>query len=552
MPATIQIAMMDVALTVNELIERANRLFPHKELVTKWPDGSTHRYTYGDAYTRIAQLAHALDVLGIDRGERVASLARNHHRHFELYFGLPCTGRILNMVNIRLPDEHFTYILNDAEDTVLFFDPEFLDKVESHRDEMETVERFVILDETVPETSLEPIVAYEELIDGQPTTYDWPTIDEDEPCTMCYTSGTTGMPKGVEYSHRAIYLHSMVTGHVDANAIGERDDVLLLVPMFHTNGWGIPYAATFTGSKIVFPGPHHDPETVLALIHEEDLNFAAGAVTIWNDVANHLREDPDAHLGSLERILAGAGKIPPSLFPFYRDEHDVIIFTGWGMTEIIAAGTTSKLTSQTEDLPKEDRYSYLAKAGLPAPGITARIRDTHGETVERDGESAGELEVKGPWVADEYHNRPDANEETFTDDGYLRTGDVATWDEYGYVDIVDRTKNVINSGGEWISTLDLENELMAHDAVKEAAVISIPHEKWQERPLAAIVPMDGISIDEDELAAHLRERFPKWWVPDHFVVVDSIPRKGTNKFDKASLRHRLADQGIDAPLFFDE
>ncbi len=543
---------MDVSLTVNELLERAKRLYSHKELVTYWPDGSTSRHDYGDIYTRVERLAHALDDLGVDPGHRVASLARNHHRHFELYFGLPCSGRTLNMVNIRLPDEHFQYILNDAEDEVLFFDPEFLDQVEAHHEALESVEQYVVLDDEVPETDLAPIVAYEDLLADQPASYEWPEIDEEQTATMCYTSGTTGKPKGVEYSHRALYLHSMVTGHVDANAIGERDNILLLVPMFHTNGWGIPFAAAFTGSKLVFPGPNHEADQVLELIHEENVNFAAGAVTIWNDISNHLQRDPQADLGNLKRILAGAGKVSQALYPFFRDEHDVKIFTGWGMTETIAAGTTSKLTSETENLPKDEQYEHLSKAGFPAPGITARIRDQDGNHIDRDGESAGELEVRGPWVADSYHNRPDATEESFTEDGFLKTGDVATWDEYGYIDIIDRTKNVINSGGEWISTLDLENELMAHDTVKEAAVIAMPDDKWQERPLAAIVPKMGHDVTEETLEAHLRERFPKWWVPDHFVVVDTIPRKGTNKFDKVALRDQLQDMDLGIQLYFED
>jgi fatty-acyl-CoA synthase len=451
-------------------------------------------------------------------------------------------------VNVRLPDEHFTHILNDADDRALFFDPEFLNQVEANRGDMESVEQFVVLDDEVPATDLDPIIAYEDLIASHPTAYEWPEIEEDEHCTMCYTSGTTGQPKGVLYSHRAMYLHSMVTGHVDANAIGERDDILLLVPMFHTNGWGIPYAATFTGSKLVFPGSNHDPGTIVDIIQSEELNFAAGAVTLWNDVANYLRENENENLGTLERIIAGAGKVPKALYPFYRDQHDVAVFTGWGMTETIAAGTFSKLTSQTRDLPKEDQFEHLSKAGLPSPGLKAQIRKNDGQFVERDGETAGELEVRAPWVAESYHNRPEANAESFTEDGFLKTGDVATWDEYGYIDIIDRTKNVINSGGEWISSLDLENELTAHEDVKEAAVIAIPHEKWQERPLAAIIPADGEYIDEDSLAAHICDRFPRWWVPDEFLFVESIPRKGTNKLDKTALRNELEELDLDVPF----
>ena len=539
--------MMDEQLTLPKLLARATDLFPDREIVTKRPDGTYHRYTYADAYERICQLAHALDELGIETGERVATVALNHYRHFELYFAPACSGRSIHMCNMRLPDEHLQYIINDAEDRVVFVDPAFIETLEANADAFETVEQYVVLADHVPDTSLSPVVAYEDLLAGHETSYDWPPIDENAECGMCYTSGTTGKPKGVTYSHRGIYLHSLMSGHTDTNAIGQHDTVLPVVPMFHANGWGIPYAATLAGAKQVLPGVHTDPGSVAELIDAEGVTMSAAVPTIWLEMATYLDEHPDVDISNIDRLTVGGAAPPESLIRRYDEQYDAPIIQGWGMTETSPLGTMSTLRKELTDRPPKERYAYRAQAGLPVPGFRTRIIDadtdtddeTEPEEVPADGETMGELQVRAPWVADAYHDRPEANRESFTEDGWLRTGDIATHDAQGYIDIVDRTSDIIKSGGEWISSVELENELMAHEAVREATVIAIDDEKWQERPLACVVAADGHEPSTEDLRRHLAERFPKWWLPDAFETLAEIPRTSTGKFDKMTLREQL-------------
>jgi fatty-acyl-CoA synthase len=533
--------MMDYQLTLDRILDRATDLFPDREIVSVRPDGSRHRYTYADLGDRVNQLANALDDLGVGRGERVATVALNNHRHLELYFGPPCSGRSIHMCNMRLPDEHFQYIVNDAADRVLFVDPAFVEKVEANADAFETVEQYVVLSDAVPDTSLEPVVAYEDLLAEQSTAYEWPDIDEDDECGMCYTSGTTGKPKGVAYSHRGVFLHTLMCGHVDANAVGQADTVLPVVPMFHANGWGIPYASTLVGAKQVLPNVHTDPGPIAELIDEEDVTMSAAVPTIWLEMAEYLDEHPGADISSIDRLTVGGSAPPESLIRRYDEEFDAPIIQGWGMTEMSPLGTLSVLRKEVADAAPETRYAMRAKAGMPVPCVETRIRDDDGAEVAHDGEAFGELQVRGPWITDGYHNRPAANEESFTADGWLKTGDIATRDEQGYVDIVDRTKDVIKSGGEWISSVELENELMAHDAVSEATVIAVDHEKWQERPMACVVLREGHEVDEADLNEFLGERFPAWWLPDRYEIVDEIPRTSTGKFDKKVLRDRFGD-----------
>jgi fatty-acyl-CoA synthase len=531
--------MMGAQLTLDTILDRAVDLFPDRELVTKLPDGSVHRYTYADAYDRICQLAGALDDLGLEAGDRVGVVATNHYRHLELYFGPACSGRSIHMCNMRLPDHHFVHTIDDAEDRVIFVDPGLVEKVEANADELETVEQYVVLDDEVPETDLEPVTDYESLLSGQSTDYEWPDIDEDAEYGMCHTSGTTGLPKGVPYTHRAMYLHSLMCGHTDAIGVGQDDVVLPVVPMFHANGWGTPYAATFVGAKQVFPSVHTDPESIAHLIAEEDVTFSAGVPTIWLEMAEYIDENPEVDISNIDRLTVGGSAPPESLIRKYDEEYDAPIIQGWGMTETSPLGTLSTLRKEVAGLPSDERYAYQAKAGLPVPGMKTRIIDDDGAEVPPDGETMGELQVRSPWVTDRYHDRPDENETAFTDDGYLRTGDIATRDEQGYVDVVDRDKDVIKSGGEWISSVQLENELIAHEAVSEATVIGVDHEKWQERPLACVVVREGAEVTDDELEAHLAETFPSWWLPDEYRFVDEIPKTSTGKFDKKRLRDRF-------------
>jgi fatty-acyl-CoA synthase len=531
--------MMDVQLTLDSLLARAVDLYSDREIVTKTPSGERHRYTYADLDRRVRQLAGALDTLGVERGERVATVAMNNYRHLELYFAPPCTGRSTHMCNPRLPADHFQYIVNDAEDRVLFVDPSLLEVVEANAPALETVETFVVLADEVPETDLDA-VAYEDLLAAESTAYEFPATDENEECGMCYTSGTTGKPKGVAYSHRGVYLHSMASGHVDSNGVSQADTVLPVVPMFHANGWGLPYAATFVGAKQVLPGVHMEPGPIAELIDAEGVTMSAAVPTIWLEMAEYLEENPGTDISNVDRLTVGGSAPPESLIRRYDEEFDAPILQGWGMTEMSPLGTLSVLREELRDADPETQYAYRAKAGMPVPGVELRIVDEDGNRVPKDGETYGELQARGPWVADGYHNRPDATRESFTE-GWLRTGDIATMDEQGYVDIVDRTKDVIKSGGEWISSVDLENELMAHDAVAEASVIGIDHEKWQERPMACVVLREGHEATDGDLRDHLAESFPSWWLPDHYEFVRSIPRTSTGKFDKMALREEFDD-----------
>ncbi|WP_174811862.1 long-chain fatty acid--CoA ligase [Salinadaptatus halalkaliphilus] len=527
---------MGVQLTLDKVIDRAAELFPDRELVTKRPDGSIHRYTYADAHDRICQLAHALDELEVDDDSRVGVVATNHYRHFELYFGPACTGRSFHMCNMRLPDHHFVHTIEDAGDEVIFVDPALVEKVEANADDLESVEQYVVLADEVPETDLEPVTDYESLLAGQPTEYEWPDIDEDTEYGMCHTSGTTGLPKGVTYSHRAMYLHSVMCGHVDANQVSESDVALPIVPMFHANGWGIPYAATFAGAKQVFPSVHTDPESIAHLIADEEVTVSAGVPTIWLEMAEYLDDNPEVDISNIDRLTVGGSAPPESLIRKYDEEYDAPIIQGWGMTETSPLCTLSTLRKEVKALSPEEQYEYRSKAGFPVPGVDIRVIDDDGNEVPHDDETMGELQVRGPWITDGYHNRPEENEQSFTDDGYLKTGDIAVRDEMGYVDLVDRDKDMIKSGGEWISSVQLENELMAHEGIAEATVIAVEHERWQERPLATIVPTPDADLTAEDLDGHLSETFPSWWLPDKYEFIDEIPKTSTGKFDKKRLR----------------
>jgi len=537
--------MQDYDLTITTFVRRAVEQFDHKEIVTKLPDGSTHRYTYGDAYERICQLAHALDDYGLDLGDRVSVMAANHYRHYELYFGPSCSGRSIHTTNHRLPQRHLVEIINEAEDRLLFVDPAFVDTVEAVADDLATVEQYVILDDDVPETDLDPVVDYESFIDGQPTSYDWPDLDENREFGLCYTSGTTGMPKGVQYRHRRMYLHTMTHGHVDVFGVSENDAVMPVVPMFHVNGWGFPYSATFFGSKLVLPGQHTDPADVADLIDQEDVTVAAAVPTVWIEMDAYL-EDSDVSLDSLDRVLTGGSAPPPELMQKYEEVYEAPIYQGYGMTEASPHLANTFETTEMQSLDAETQMDLKRKAGVPAPGVRLRLLDDEGEPVPHDGETPGEIYARAPWLADSYFERPGATEESFTEDGWFVTGDVATIDEYGYVDIVDRKDDIIKSGGEWISSVELENALIDADVVEEATVIGVPHEKWQERPVAYVVPASD-DVTESDLRATLREAYPDWWLPDRFEFVAEIPRTTTGKFDKKRLRDDFLDAHGELP-----
>jgi fatty-acyl-CoA synthase len=533
--------MMDWPLTLHHFLDRAARLFPRKEIATRTAAGM-HRYTYADFHRRVHRLAHALTRLGIGRGDRVATFAWNTYRHLEIYFAAPCMGAVLHTLNIRLAPDQLIYIINHAEDRVIFVDASLVPLLERIRDQIPTVKAFVIMSEAGPvQTSLSPALDYEALLAESPEApYPWPRLDENAAAGICYTSGTTGNPKGVVYSHRAIFLHSMALCLADTFGICERDVLMPVVPMFHANAWGMPFAGVMVGAKLVFPGPHLQPRDIAELIQNERVTVTAGVPTIWIGLYALLeRERYD--LSSLRVMPVGGSAMPRALIEAFEKRFGIRIAHAWGMTEMTPLGTVANLKSYMESWLDEERFAVRAKQGMPVVGVEIRAVDEQGREVPWDGKTMGELQVRGPWVIRAYYNDP-RTAEAFQD-GWFRTGDVVTIDPEGYIQIVDRTKDLIKSGGEWISSVDLENALMAHPKVLEAAVIAVPHPKWQERPLAVVVPRPEFKEDltKEELLEFLRPRFAKWWLPDDIVFVEAIPKTSVGKFDKKVLREQFKD-----------
>jgi fatty-acyl-CoA synthase len=531
-------------LTLRPFLWRAEKLYPDTEIVSRTHDG-IERYTYGEYADRTAQLANALDAAGIEEGDRIGTFCWNHHRHFETYFAVPTIGAQLHTINPLLPDEHIQYIVGNAEDRIIFVDPSLVEKLEGAAEdavEFDDVE-FVVMGDAVPETTLEPVTDYESFVEDESAEYDWPELDEDQPAGMCYTSGTTGRPKGVEYTHKMLWTHTMESLSPAGIPMDDDDVVMPVVPMFHVNAWGMPFTATAGGSKHVYPGPSPSPEDLAKLIEEEGVTITAGVPTVWLGLMEYAKEN-DLDLSSLDSVIVGGSAAPRSMIKWF-DDRDVELLHAWGMTEMSPIGSVAHLKAGLEDDPYEEQLKKRSKQGLFVPGLEFRVVDDDGNEVPWNGEDFGELLVRGPSVTTEYFKRPDANEEDF-EDGWLRTGDIVTVDEDGYIKIVDRAKDVIKSGGEWISSVELENSIMAHDDVSEAAVVGVPHEKWQERPIAFVVPVEG--ADEEELRegiyAMLREEYPKWWLPDAVEFIDAVPKTATGKFSKKDLREEYDDADL--------
>ncbi len=531
--------MMDYPLTLVPILERAGRLFGKVEIVSRLPDRSLHRYTYKDFYRRARALAEALQKAGLRRGDRVGTLMWNHYAHLEAYFGIPLAGGVLHTLNLRLHPRDIAYIANHAQDRFLIVDDVLLPLYEQFKDQV-NAERVIVVPLTgkpVPEGYLD----YEAFLGTATGDFTYPELDENEALGMCYTSGTTGQPKGVVYSHRAVVLHSLASGLSGTLGITQRDVVLPVVPMFHVNAWGLPFTAVMVGAKQVFPGPYLDAESLLELFERERVTFTAGVPTIWLGILQALEKAPDRwKLAPGMRMVVGGSAAPEGLIRAF-DRFGLQVVHAWGMTETTPLGTVSLLKSYMEDLPEEEKYAYRAKQGLPAPFVEVRVVNEEGEA-PWDGKTMGELQVRGPWVAASYYNLPEA-QDRWTEDGWFRTGDVATIDPEGYVKITDRTKDLIKSGGEWISSVDLENALMGHPKVAEAAVIAVPHPRWQERPLAVVVLKEAYKgkVTPEELREFLAPKFAKWWLPDAFVFVDEIPRTSAGKFLKAKLREQFRD-----------
>ncbi len=528
--------MMDFPLTLIPILERGGRLFGKIEIVSRKPDRSLHRYTFADFYRRARRLAAALQRAGLQRGERVATLMWNHSAHLEAYFGIPAAGGVLHTLNLRLHPAEIAYIANHARDRFLIVDDVLLPTYEKFRDLVKLERVFV-----VPyESSAVPAgyESYEAFLDNAPDNFEYPLLDENEAAAMCFTSGTTGNPKGVVYSHRALVLHSFAQALEDTFGISHRQTVMPISSMFHANAWGIPFTSIMVGTKLVLPGPQADPESLLDLIEQERVTVATAVPTVWIGVLAALEENPGRWKLARDVQIACGGSAPPESLIRGLDRHGFHLIHLWGLTETTPLATTCKLKSYMYDWPEDERYAVRAKQGLPAPFVELRVMTEKGEA-PWDGKTVGELQTRGPWVAASYYEAPETKSR-WTEDGWFRTGDIASLDPEGYVKIADRAKDLIKSGGEWISSVDLENALMGHPAVREAAVIGVAHPKWQERPLAIVVLKDGAQTKPEELRAFLAGKFAKWQLPDGFVFAQEIPRTSVGKFLKTKLREQYA------------
>lgn len=527
--------MMDFPLTLAHIFDRVGRYHTRTEVISRRPDKSIHRSTWGDFHRRAQKLANALRRLGVQPGERVATLAWNHSRHLEAYFGIPLMGGVLHTLNPRLSPQDLTYIMNHAQDAVLFVDDVLLPVFDRFRGEVKP--RHIVVFGNAPEGMID----YEQLIEPELASFSPPRIEEEQAAGICYTSGTTGRPKGVLYSHRALTLHSLASALPDALGLSQQDVVLPVVPMFHVNAWGLPFAAAMAGCKMVFPGPHLDAVSVLQLIHDEKVTCAAGVPTVWLAVLDALDKEPQRwNVKSLRQMVVGGSAAPQAMIEGFEKRHGLHVLHAWGMTEMSPIGTICRLKPRMLALPESERYRIRAMQGMAVPLVEVRAVDDSGAEVPWEGKSMGELHVRGPFIARSYFQNP-AEADKFTMDGWFRTGDVVTIDQEGFVRITDRSKDLIKSGGEWISSVDLENALMGHPAVKEAAVVAVPHPKWAERPVACVVLKDGARATELELREYLEPLFAKFWLPDAFVFLPSLPRTAVGKFLKTALREQLKD-----------
>ena len=529
--------MMDYPLTLTSLLERADRIFGEVEVVSRRPDRSLARSNYAEFTQRARTLAEGLTRAGLRRGDRVATLMWNSATHLEAYFGVPVAGGVLHTLNLRLHPDELAYIANHAEDRFLIVDDVLLPVLESFRSKM-NFERI-----WVAPFSGQPVAAglesYDALLESATGDFTFPALDENEAAAMCFTSGTTGKPKGVMYSHRAMVLHSMAECTPDAFAFSQRDTVMCVSSMFHANGWGYPYSAVMVGAKLVFVGPHADAEGLLDLMEQESVTLTNGVPTVWIGILDALEKNPGRWKLRAGLRGAGAGTAMPEAVIRGLDRHGIQIIHLWGMTETTPLATSATLTGAMEDWPDDEKYAVRATQGRPVPFVDLRAV-SGGKEVPWDGKTIGELQVRGPWVAGSYYNYPES-QNRWTADGWFDTGDVVTIDAQGYIRITDRSKDLIKSGGEWISSVDLENALMGHPAVREAAVIGVPHPKWQERPMAVVVCRDGRRPSDEELRQFLAAKFAKWQLPDAFVFTDAIPKTSVGKFLKTKLREQYRD-----------
>jgi fatty-acyl-CoA synthase len=530
------------------LLDRGALLAPDEEIVSVTANG-LHRQTYAETAARSRQLANALAAHGISPGDRVASLLWNHHYHLEMYQGVPSMGAVLHTLNLRLSAHDLEYIINHAEDRVIVLDDDMIPVMESLATKLPTVERWVICSEDPRSwtSELPGAIDYEDFIAGQPDAYDWPELAETAPLGLCYTSGTTGNPKGVMYTHRSTYLHTMAQAMTDSVGLSATDCVCGIVPMFHAMGWGLPFTATMLGAKQVYPSRYMDAVRLLDLMAGEAVTISAGVPTIWQGARGCIEAEPERwDLENLERLTCGGSAPPPEMMRWYWDRLGVEMIQGWGMTETNPLGTISRRVAKRSqrDLPLDLQFANVAKAGLPIAGLEIEIVDDDFQPLPHDGEAMGELLIRGPWIVDEYYNDPQPDK---FHDGWLITGDVAKIDPGEYLIITDRSKDLIKSGGEWISSVDLENHIVAIDGVVQAAVVARPHPKWDERPVALVVLSEGAHVTPDEVRSHCAGAFAKWQLPDDVLVVDALPLTSTGKLNKKAIRADLDAKGYKLP-----